>query len=217
MTARTPTGALSTSPTPNGPPSPLASRAASSTTDLGRSRINGAVETLRRSLYSKYNFMHKHLYIIPGLGDTPHEPSYEAIASDARKLGYTTHPISIDWGKPLSQQKFKVEDNATIFGFSLGALLAHLIAQESPTDHIILASMTPFYSFTDPEIKQALVELLGKDFVEDLEQNLKEDTQAQKVTTMYGVHEDEEADVLVPDTEHELTETYIESITKLLA
>ncbi|MFW0871101.1 MAG: hypothetical protein ACKKL4_01435 [Patescibacteria group bacterium] len=161
--------------------------------------------------------MQRHLYIIPGLGDTPHESSYEGIASKAQNLGYTIHPIEIDWSKPLSLQKFSVEQNATIFGFSLGALLAHLIAQESPVEHIILASMTPFYSFTDPEIKQALVELLGKDFVEDLEQNLQGTNQAKKITTMYGDQEEEDADVLVPDTEHELTDNYIESIVKLLS
>lgn len=65
-------------------------------------------------------------------------------------------------------------------------------------------------------IKKALIELTGADFVQDIVANPKPDHRARKQTVMYGDRENEMGDILVPNTEHELTDNYIEEIAKML-
>lgn len=158
----------------------------------------------------------KIIYIIPGFEETTRRRCYQSIAKIAREKGYDVFFHNINWKKPLSSQMFEVPENVVIFGFSLGAILAWLVAQDYPCKHLILASMTPHYSFKDKEIKKALVDLLGIKFVEDVIKNLKKKHKAKKQTIIYGDREEEKADILVSKTEHELTENYIKVIKKLL-
>lgn len=160
--------------------------------------------------------MEKTFYIIPGWEDTCNDKAYQNLARIARGRGYEVVCKNIDWKKPLSAQIFEVPENAVIFGFSIGALLGWLVAQKYSCQHLILASMTPHYSFTDAEIKKSLEDLVGSDFVDDLIQNLNATHQAKRQTVMYGDQEEEEADILVGNTEHELTDNYIEEIAKIL-
>lgn len=158
----------------------------------------------------------KKLYIIPGLGETCRRKPYRLLQQIAEKKGYEVVCINVDWKKKLSPQTFSVEKDAVIFGFSLGALLAWLVAQDNPCKHVILASMTPHYSFTDKEIKKAFIELMGKPFVDDVIKHLKPKHKAQKQTIIYGDKEDEPGDILIKNTQHEITETYLKAIKKLL-
>lgn len=77
-------------------------------------------------------------------------------------------------------------------------------------------TLDTLYSFTDPEIKQALIDLVGISFVEDIILYLAEKNKAKNQITLYGDHEDESADILVPKTGHKLTDAYISVIAKLL-
>lgn len=156
------------------------------------------------------------LYIIPGWEDKRGDPQYMQLAEAARGKGYEVVFKDIDWTKPLSQQVFAVPEDATVFGFSLGATLAWLVAQKYPCEHLILASMTLHKSFTDEHDKEALQELTGEHFVDDIISHLTSSNLAKKQTIMYGALEEEDGDVLVPDTEHELTGQYIREITKIL-
>jgi len=90
--------------------------------------------------------MEKKIYIIPGFEETTKRRPYQLLRKIAKDEGYEVVFKNIDWNKKLSQQIFSVSDNDIIFGFSLGAVLAWLIAQEYRCKHIILASMTPHYS-----------------------------------------------------------------------
>ena len=76
--------------------------------------------------------------------------------------------------------------------------------------------MTPHYSFVDAMIKKALIDLTGKEFVDDVINNLTTVHQAEKQTIMYGDLEEEAGDILVPHTEHELNNSYIEEVEKIL-
>jgi dienelactone hydrolase len=156
------------------------------------------------------------LYILPGWEDSGREEGYLKIESLARTKGYNVVMKSIDWTRPLSRQLFEVEKESVVFGFSLGAILAWLTAQREPVNHLILASMTPHYSFTDPEIKNALIDLAGEEFVDDILHNLKKSHKAKRQTVLYGDQEGEHADILVKETDHELTDNYVVEVLKLL-
>ncbi len=160
--------------------------------------------------------MKKILHIIPGWEDTCRRKAYRQLADVAREKGYEVVFNDVDWKKPLSPQVFPVHKDAAVFGFSLGAILAWLTAQEYPCRHVILASMTPHYSFMDRKIKKALVDLAGSRFVDDIIDNLAPEHHAKKQTILYGDREDEPADILVPDTDHELTPKYIAAVARIL-
>jgi len=155
-------------------------------------------------------------YIIPGWEDEGNEPAYLELKAIAENKGYKVSILEIDWTKPLTAQKIKAGKGDVLFGFSLGAILAWLIAQDYEVHHLILASMSPHYSFTDPEILQAFYDLCGKEFVDDIKNNLKGENKADRQTSMYGDQEGEEADILVPDTDHELTSNYLNEISKII-
>jgi len=103
-------------------------------------------------------FMNNILYIIPGFDDSTHREPYQKLGKMAAEKGHRVVYKDVDWKKPLSEQVFYVEKNAVIFGFSLGAILAWLVAQKYECRLLILASMTPHASFVDAEIKQALID-----------------------------------------------------------
>jgi hypothetical protein len=158
----------------------------------------------------------KIIYIIPGLRELCDSKSYRLLVSAAEENGYEVVCKNVDWEKPLSLQVFAVPREAVVFGFSLGAILAWLIAQKYPCRHLLLASMTPHYSFTDPKIRKALVDLMGKEFVDDIIDHLKPKHKAKKQTILYGDREDEKADVLVPNTGHRLNARYIKEIAEII-
>lgn len=158
----------------------------------------------------------KKIYIIPGWEDLCSQDSYQALGKVAKEKGYEVLYKDVDWKKPLSNQIFEVSENAVIFGFSLGAILAWMVAQKNKCNHLILASMTPHYSFEKQEIKEALIEITGKEFVDDVIKNLKKEHLAQKQTIMYGDKEDESANIIILNTDHEITNAYIKEIGKIL-
>lgn len=160
--------------------------------------------------------MEKKIYIIPGFEETTKRRPYQLLRKIAKDEGYEVVFKNIDWNKKLSQQIFSVSDNDIIFGFSLGAVLAWLIAQEYRCKHIILASMTPHYSWKDKKIKKALVDLLGEKFVNDVVKKLSPKHKAKKQTIIYGDLEEEDGDILVKDTQHELTANYLKEIKKII-
>ena len=160
--------------------------------------------------------MKKILHIIPGWEDTCRRKAYRKLADVAREKGYEVVFNNVDWKKPLSPQIFPVHKDAVVFGFSLGAILGWLTAQQHPCRHVILASMTPHYSFTDRKIKKALVDLTGPRFVKDIVNNLTPEHRAKKQTVLYGDREDELGDILVSDTDHELSDNYIKTVARIL-
>ena len=101
-------------------------------------------------------------------------------------------------------------------GFSLGAVLARLIAQKYSCRILILASMTPLACFEGGATRKALVDLLGEPYVADIQTKLLPSHKAQKQVILYGDKEGESADILVEDTEHELSANYLERIASLL-
>lgn len=160
--------------------------------------------------------MNKVIHIIPGWEDSCGDEQYQKLVGMAKSKNYAVICHDVNWKVPLSKQYFDVNEDDVIFGFSLGAILAWLIAQDKVCGHLILASKTLHKSFVDPNDIKALVELAGEEFVKDIIDNLSPTNKAKKQTVMYGSLEGEEADVLVPNTEHEISDAYIEEVGKLL-
>jgi len=160
--------------------------------------------------------MKKNIYIIPGLRESCKSKPYQLFAGAASEKGYEVVCKNVDWESSLSSQIFVVPKNAVIFGFSLGAIFAWLVAQKYSCRHLILASMTPHYNFVDLKIKKILVDLTSKKLIYDVVKQLKLIHQAKKQTIMYGDREEEKADILVPNTGHRLNNEYIKEIMKIL-
>lgn len=160
--------------------------------------------------------MKKILYIIPGWRETCRRKPYKELARIAEEKGYEVVCKNVDWDKPLSSQVFFVEKNATIFGFSLGAILAWMVAQKYQCRGTILASMTPHRSFKDSKDKKALIDLINSEFIEDIVNNMGRSHKAKKQTIVYGDKEEELGDILVLNTRHELNDNYISAISGIL-
>lgn len=151
-----------------------------------------------------------------GLRENPKNLPYKKLAKAVKSIGYKPVPISVNWYSNLSKQIFKPSKNSVIFGFSLGAILAILVAQKYKTDTLILASMTPRYYFKRKNIKKALIDLTSKDFINDIIANLKIKNKATRQITVYGDREGEKANVVVKRTGHRINNNYVKEIIKII-
>lgn len=159
--------------------------------------------------------MNKKFYIIPGWGETCRRRQYQSLAKSVRKKGYEVIFKNVDWNRKISEQIFEVEKNSILFGFSMGTLLARLVSQDYKNQLVIFASMTPLRHFKGGEQEKMLVDAIGEKIVEDVKKNLRPRIKSKSVT-MYGDKENEKADVIISNTDHEISENYIREIVKLL-
>lgn len=159
--------------------------------------------------------MKKAFYIIPGWQETCRRRQYQNLAKAVRKSGYDVVFKNIDWNKNVSEQIFEVEKDSVLFGFSMGAIVARLIAQECKCKLVICASMTPLRHFKGGEQEKMLVDAIGKKVVEDIKRHLKPKIKSKKVL-LYGDKENEKADIFVKNTDHEISQNYIKEILKLI-
>ena len=160
--------------------------------------------------------MKKVIYIIPGWKESSQYKIYQSLATLAKEKGYDAIFHEIAWDRPLSSQIFPVQKDAIIFGFSLGAILAHLIAQKYECRQLILASMTPFHYFKNKKIKNELADLLSRAFVEDISKKLRIKNRARRQIIIYGDREEESGDIIVSRTGHRLNARYNKVIADLL-
>lgn len=159
--------------------------------------------------------MQKKFYIIPGWQETCRRRQYQNLADALRKSDYNVVFKNVDWNKKLSDQTFEIERDSILFGFSMGAILARLIAQKYECCLVILASMTPLRHFKGGEQEKLLIDAIGENVVRDVKINLKPKIKSRKIL-MYGDKENEKADILVKDTDHEISENYIKEIIRLI-
>ncbi len=160
--------------------------------------------------------MNKKFYIIPGWKETCRRRQYKLLAKSVQKKGYEVVYKNVDWSKKLSDQFFPVEKNSVVFGFSMGAIFARLIVQKHVCAHVILASMTPLEYFKGGKKERLLVDAIGIRTVLDVKKHLKSVHKARKQTIMYGDKEEESADILVKNTQHEISLNYVKAVIKLI-
>jgi hypothetical protein len=166
--------------------------------------------------------MKKIIYIIPGLGEQCTEVRYKKLAKALKTKGYKVNCINPDWYKPISTQVFPVEKNAIVCGFSLGAVLAYLVAKKYSCEKVIFASISPIHEFSF----NSLVKDYSKHMPKNLAVAIATDIKSIKISlkslkvpyvTLAGQFEKNmPADFLVPNTGHRMTNAYIKCIAKLV-
>ena len=165
--------------------------------------------------------MKKIIYIIPGNGENCKLARYKKLASVLSKQGYLVKLINPDWYRPMSEQIFKVEKDAILFGFSFGAVLAYLVAKKCPCKKVIFASLSPIHTFSYKSLVDDLKPYMSEDKAIKISKDIKKikislnELKTPHVTLM-GESEKMDADFLVPKTGHYLSPAYIRCVSKLL-
>ena len=153
--------------------------------------------------------------------------AYKKLSASLEKMGYVVVPINPDWKKPISEQIIPVDSDSIIFGFSMGAVLAYLIAQKYPCKKIILASISPTHTF----VYKSFLRFMKKHMSEDeaikvtkdvVNIKVKLDTSKTPHITLMGSKEkltkgERKPDFIVPGADHKIDKVYSEAILKLLA
>ncbi len=169
--------------------------------------------------------MKKKIYIILGYEESPDLSRYQALKLACSQKGYEVCFPTVDWHKPLSPQVFFIEKGATVLGFSLGAVLAYLIAKKNPCKKAIFASMTPIHRYSRTlwlkevylkDMSKVLAEACAKDI-----KSFKVDLHKLKTPHVVLAGELEQkktmpADFLVPKNNHRMNSKYINAIAQLL-
>lgn len=159
--------------------------------------------------------MNKKIYIIPGWQETCRRKQYQKLKQALKQKGYNVILKNIDWNQKLSKQIFEIEKESILFGFSMGAILAYLIAQKYKCKLVILASMTPMRHFKGGDQENILIDVIGKEIVLDIKKHLESKIKTKKVL-MYGDKENEKADVVIKNTDHQISDNYIKEILKIV-
>jgi hypothetical protein len=155
-------------------------------------------------------------YIIPGWNETCKRRQYQSLAKAVQDMGFDVVFKNVDWNKSLSKQTFEIEKDSILFGFSIGALLARLIAQENKCALVIFASMTPLRHFRGGEQERILADVIGKRYLDDIKKNLKPKIKSPGIL-IYGDKENEKADFLIKDTDHEISKNYIDKTLEIIS
>ncbi len=163
------------------------------------------------------------IIIYPGWGESFKEARYRKLAKTLENAGHKVTPMNLDWRKPLSSNVFAVPKSSIIVGFSYGAVIAYLIAQKFPYKKIILCSLSPLHKFSYKDNLKMYQEHMTYEqakVMADDTQKIKINLKKLKVPYITLVGELEKgigkADFIVPKTGHNMTNTYINSISKLL-
>lgn len=171
--------------------------------------------------FNLIKLMKKTLYIIPGMGQTCDLVRYKKLANVAKDKGYKVVPVDPDWYAPISKQIFKPQTNAVIFGFSMGAILACLVAEKYPCKKLILASTSPIDEFDyvdfEKEMRNYMSVEKAKSVTGDIE-NISIDFKKLRVpfVKLAGDSEGMKADILISKAKHFLTVDYIKAVERLL-
>lgn len=165
--------------------------------------------------------MNKIIYIIPALGESCIESPYVMLTNTLEKKGYIVKQVNPNWYRPLSEQVFKVEGEAVVFGFSFGAVIAYLNALKYPCKKVIFGSLSPIDTFSYESLVEDYVVHMPRELAEEISADIKKiniDLTTLKVpfVTLAGDKENMQADTLIPQTGHELTKLYIDYICTLV-
>ena len=133
-------------------------------------------------------------------------------------------PVDIDWTSPLSKSVFRADSDDIIIGFSMGAIIAYLIAIQYKC-HLFACSMTNPNAYSRevwmteskkdmPEenaIRQ-VDELLGLNLdLERLDQKRLKCFYGEK-ENLQGIIVSKSNNIIIPNTGHELSSDYINKI-----
>jgi len=163
------------------------------------------------------------IIIYPGWGESFKEACYLKLANTLQSTGHKVTCMNLDWRKPLSNNVFRAPKDSVIIGFSYGAIITYLIAQKYPCKKIILCSLSPLQKFSHnqnmKDYQKHMSYEQAKAMADDT-QKIKINLKKLKVPYITLVGELEKgigkADFIVPKTGHNMTNAYINNISKLL-
>ena len=165
--------------------------------------------------------MKKIIYIIPALGENCSLVKYQTLTKSLEDKGYKVNQVNPNWYRPISEQIFRVEKNAIVFGFSFGAIIAYLIAKQYPCRKVIFASISPIHEFSFRSLVKDFCEHMSKNLAVEIATDVKKIKISLKslrvpFVTLAGQFEKMKADFLVPATGHRITPAYIKCIENLV-
>ena len=160
------------------------------------------------------------IYIIPGLGETWDEPQNKELVTALEK-NYTVRQVNPNWYAPLSSNVFEPEESAILFGFSMGAILAYLIAKKYKVKGVLFASPSPIHDFTERELLETYSEYMRiKQAKKNAKDILKIKFDRKKIKgeniVVAGANEEIDADYYAIDGDHFLSKGYRDAIVSLL-
>ena len=160
------------------------------------------------------------------MGETCNLVRYVNLSNSLKKMGYIVVHINPDWEKPLTEQIFKVEKDAIVFGFSMGAVLAYLSAEKYPCKKLIVASISPVHTFKYRSFQKFLSEHMSREKSINASEDIlaiKIDLESLKTPHVSLMGQKEElskrektADISIPKANHYVGKAYAEAILKLL-
>lgn len=166
------------------------------------------------------------VFIVPGYGMSNSSAPIVKLHKAVTRAGYQTSGWNIAWNRPLSKQVHEIPQDSIVVGFSLGAILAYLVAKQYGCKKTILASMTPVQKYSKA---LWIREVYGKDMDKKSAALCARDITNIKINPnklrcayaiLAGELEDKKKvwkpDILIPETNHELNDSYIKAIIKLL-
>ncbi len=170
-----------------------------------------------------FKTLKKIIYIIPGFGENCNLIRYKNLAIALQNKGYTVKLVNPEWYRPLSEQVFKPEKDSVIFGFSLGSVIAYLIASKYKCKKIIFGSLSPIHLYTYKLAVEMYEEHMSRKKAEENAKdimNIKISLETLKTPYILikGELENSEmkGDVLVPKTGHFVNKNYIRAIESIL-
>lgn len=166
--------------------------------------------------------MIKKIYLIPGQGENCNLVRYKNLEKALSNKGYTVNNINPNWYKPLTTQVFPVEKTSIVVGFSLGAVLAYLVAKKYPCKKVVFASISPIHTFSEQSFVKDLEPYMSKNTATEIFKDLSKikidlaNFSTPYVTLKGELEKDVDGQIEVPRTGHHITKTYIKYIVDLL-
>ncbi len=164
-------------------------------------------------------------YIIPGSGESPDEKAYKQISYFFRKKGIKPIPIKINWKYKLMpdyieqfRQQAKVKNPDYVLGFSFGAMIALISANEIKPKKLILCSLAPWFKEDLPKLKKSWLKLAGKRQVKNLKKySFKKISRKiiSKTILIYGSKEAKELENKVKETHKKIKNSELIAIPKV--
>ncbi len=152
------------------------------------------------------------IYFIHGFKEDPTEI--------AKKLG-AIH-VNVDWTKPLSEAVFPVEKTDIIVGFSMGAIIAYMVAKRYSCKAVLCSMTKPKAYAKDVWIDESMKDMSEENAENQVEELFELDIDISTVdcVCMFGEKEDKDKIVhnsqstVIPNVGHELSADYISVIKK---
>lgn len=145
------------------------------------------------------------------------------LSSSLKRRGYIVMHVNPNWYVPVSDQLFDIEPYAIVIGFSIGAVMALMLARATPFKKLILASMSPLEdSDYDDDMEFLMTKMdrprafaIAKDWQEI---STSTDMLSTPYVRMVGQYESDmgPADVIVKGAEHFMSSEYRKQIVKIV-